>query len=205
MFSHKMSESLEGVVRLDDISLAVLRQVLRFLYTGTCDLGGGYGESKSEYKERKDKSQPHDMAAQLFAAADRFQIADLQLFCAAKLSENVSADNAAELLLLADAYHAPLLKKRVLEFMRASSQRLTDVMDTDAFQKLSPALLHELLAQFGSPGKKRPREESALSLVKGDVKKLKVSELRAELESRGLESGGLKSELLERLENAIAS
>lgn len=42
-------------------------------------------------------------------------------------------------------------------------------------------------------------------LSKAEVQKLKVSELRAELENRGLETSGLKEELIERLENAIGS
>lgn len=40
-------------------------------------------------------------------------------------------------------------------------------------------------------------------LSKSQVKKLKVSELRAELDSRGLETSGLKAELAERLEKAL--
>jgi hypothetical protein len=41
------------------------------------------------------------------------------------------------------------------------------------------------------------------ALTKADLKKLKVSELRAELESRGLDADGLKAELVERLESAL--
>lgn len=38
MFAHKMSETLEGVVRFEDVKLPVFRQLLRFIYTGVCDV-----------------------------------------------------------------------------------------------------------------------------------------------------------------------
>lgn len=52
----------------------------------------------------------------------------------------------------------------------------------------------QLLSQFCA-------DDTALS--KSAVKKLKVAELRSELAGRGLETGGRKAELVERLENAL--
>jgi len=53
--------------------------------------------------------------------------------------------------------------------------------------------------------RKRPRKDSgpASSLSSRQVKKLKVADLRAELESRGLETDGLKAALVQRLETAL--
>jgi len=209
MFSHKMSESLEGVVRFDDIPLVVFQQVLRFIYTGSCDFSvknrKTEGKERKERKGKEEKKDEMDMPADLLAAADRFQIPELSSLCVDTLVGTITPDNAAERIMLADGCHAPDLKKRVLEWVRADSKRLAEVMDTDAFQRLSPAQLHELLAVFApSSGKKRPREESSgSSLRKEQVKKLKVSELRAELDTRGLDSTGLKADLIERLENAM--
>lgn len=46
--------------------------------------------------------------------------------------------------------------------------------------------------------------EGAADMNAKDAKKLKFSELRAELESRNLEKSGSKTELVERLERALA-
>lgn len=48
-----------------------------------------------------------------------------------------------------------------------------------------------------------PGRDDESELTRADAKKLKVSELRSELESRGLETDGLKAELVERLEKAL--
>lgn len=48
-------------------------------------------------------------------------------------------------------------------------------------------------------------KEASNELRQADAKKLKLAELREELESRGLNTSGKKSELVVRLEKALAS
>ena len=81
---------------------------------------------------------------------------------------------------------------------------MTEMMDTDASEQFSPAQLHELLATALPPPRKKRLREEGTELIKQDVKKLKMSELRDALKNRDLPTMGLKSELLERLENALS-
>lgn len=166
MFSHKMSENLEGLVHIDEVAPAVFGQLLRFIYTGHCEL-----DVKSERKEAKAKSDKddkdekdpestntHEMTVQLFAAADRFGVADLAAWCSERLMQTVNVANAAELLMLADKLNASELKTRVLRFLCADSQRRAKVTDTEAFHKLSAAPLKDLVLALTPGAKKRPRE-----------------------------------------------
>lgn len=145
MFAHKMSESLEGVVGIEGVALPVFRRLLRFMYTGTCELS----------------HTDANMTMALLAAADRFQVTELTEFCSEQLAESISVANAAERLLLADGVHASSLKQRVLTFVSADSKRRAEVMETEAFKKLSLSLLHELLEAVtpeASTSRKRPRD-----------------------------------------------
>lgn len=124
----------------------------------------------------------NDVLNALLAAADRFQIPELVSICAAKLADSITIENAAERLLLAESCHAPALKvlcrcsffvvmsrseqKRVFEFfLKADKTRMTQVMDTDAFEKLAASQLRDLMAAMLSDGdvsKKRRRDGGAL-------------------------------------------
>lgn len=55
-----MSESLEGVIKIDDVELPAFKEMLRFFYAGVCDFGeakreseGKEGNDGKESKERK--------------------------------------------------------------------------------------------------------------------------------------------------------
>src|SRR5205807_2058078 len=117
MFTCKMKESLEGVVRFDDVGLPVFRQVIKFIYTGSVDFAEGAGKaegkeraSASGKEEKKQQPAAFDMPRELLAAADRFGLTELRSLCASHLAETITTDNAAELLMLADTYHANDLK-----------------------------------------------------------------------------------------------
>src|SRR5690349_3362347 len=106
MFAHTMSETVERVVRFDDISLPVFRLLLQFLYTSSCDFGAetpleclAEKEGKEETKAKQSASTSIEMAKAVLAAADRYQILELQQLCSDKLADSTTTDNAAELLM----------------------------------------------------------------------------------------------------------
>lgn len=70
-------------------------------------------DTKTETKDGKDSSAKDTdevLAAQVLAAADRFQVADLLTFCSEKLSQNITISNAVTLLKVLEATNATLLK-----------------------------------------------------------------------------------------------
>jgi hypothetical protein len=248
MFDHKMGESIDGMIGIDDIKTTVLMQLLRFLYTGVCSLNetpetkqraispGSKSSSSShsshsqmdskdtkedseprqqqqqqrkagKHAAKEEKEDPEAMAVALLAAADRFQVPQLSELCAKKLMKTLTVDNVADRLILADTCHSAELRKQCLDFMKTDTSRLGEIMDSDGFQKLGQAHLHNVLSAFvpqSSSSRKRSRSEGpGEGLTKDQVKRLKVSELKAELTSRGLDVSGLKKDLVERLENSL--
>lgn len=65
--------------------------------------------------------------------------------CVNKLATSITTDNAADLLVLADARHFDQLQSVVFDFLRADKTRLAAMMKAEAFNRLSPAMLKELL------------------------------------------------------------
>jgi hypothetical protein len=128
MFSHKMVESRENVVRLEDISEPVFRQLLKFMYTGQCSFyvdawkqspGGGEvrqsnmplnGNSGIDCKSLEPNSLVCDITEQLFVAADRFQVATLSAWAVERLITTVTADNAAERFEFAERFGLPAVQ-----------------------------------------------------------------------------------------------
>ena len=168
--------------------------------------------SAQDCKETKAASSD---TAQLLAAADRFQLSGLVQLCAGRLAKTLTADNLAARIMLADKHHAPALLQHCLDFIRADASRLTEVMDTDGFQLLDKAQMQILMAALAPPsknssgGKKRARPADLAAdpdmqpPAKDAIKRMKVSELKEKLAEKGLETSGLKADLVERLINAL--
>ena len=148
-------------------------------------------------------------STQLLAAADRFQVADLVELCIEQLSSSLSVENLADRLILADKCNAPALIERCLDFIRADPSRLADVRDSDGYQHLDKAQMDLLLSAFALPSKKRARPadlaaDPDLQPPANDaIKRMKLSELKEKLAEKGLETSGLKADLVERLINAL--
>ena len=57
-----------------------------------------------------------EMMIHLLVAADRFALDRLKVICELKLCENVSAETAASILVCAETYGCPELKRKCMDF-----------------------------------------------------------------------------------------
>lgn len=113
MFQHEMKELKNNHVKITDVDYEVLHELLKFIYTG-----------KVENLEI--------MADELLAAADKYDLQRLKVLCEKELCENLSIENAAEILQLANFHGADQLKTQTIDFINANP----DVMDTIGWKKL---------------------------------------------------------------------
>jgi len=114
MFEHEMEERNSGRVEIKDIDHEVLREMLRFIYTGKAP--------------NLDK-----MAADLLAAADMYALERLKVMCEEALCSSLTIDSSSEVLVLADMHSADQLKTHAIDFINSHA---TDVMDTTGWKNM---------------------------------------------------------------------
>ena len=94
-----------------------------------------------------------ELTGQLLAAGDRFQLSELVDLCSTRLMAALSIENLAEILTLADRCRAQALTNHCLEYLRTDSPRIWELMDTEGFERLNPALVKSLLGALAPPPK----------------------------------------------------
>ncbi|XP_065219097.1 speckle-type POZ protein B isoform X4 [Planococcus citri] len=114
MFEHEMEERKQNRVAITDVDQDVLKEMLRYIYTG-----------KSQNLEK--------MADDLLAAADKYDLGRLKIMCEEALCTNLSIENAADILILADLHSAEQLKAQAIDYINTHA---TDVMDTAAWKSM---------------------------------------------------------------------
>jgi speckle-type POZ protein len=142
----------------------------------------------------------------LLAAADQYQLPRLVSLCEEQLCAGITTENAAARLVVAELHSAAQLMEHCLDYI---SEQPAEVMATEGWQQLGtqPNLLQQLFAHKAGV-RKRPRDEPADepgsgALTAEKVRGMKVGELRAALQERGLESSGLKAALVARLQATL--
>ncbi|KAI0615951.1 TD and POZ domain-containing protein 5, partial [Pyrenophora tritici-repentis] len=100
MFEHQMEERLTNCVEMHDLDPHVFKEMMGFIYTG-----------------KAPHLHSHSMACDLLAAADRYGMEGLMVLCEDALSRNLSVENAAHTLILADLHSAQQLKTQALDFI----------------------------------------------------------------------------------------
>lgn len=86
MFATNMKESKSNEVVISDISYDTFEEMLFFIYSG------------------KVTSDFPTLVMDLFAASHKYQVEDLKKLCETEISENLSEENARDVLVFADIY-----------------------------------------------------------------------------------------------------
>ncbi|KAI1731786.1 BTB/POZ domain-containing protein [Ditylenchus destructor] len=149
MFEHQMAESQNDRVLIEDIEPDVLKEMLRFMYTGA-----------APNLER--------MADDLLAAADKYQLERLKVMCEQALCASLTNDNCCDTLILADLHSAEHLKMQSIEFINLHPN---EVMESDGWKVLvkeHAPLLEQVFRSLATqqtppivlnqPPRKRPRQ-----------------------------------------------
>ncbi|XP_076366562.1 protein roadkill-like isoform X2 [Tachypleus tridentatus] len=126
MFEHEMEEKKQNRVQITDMDHEVLREMLRFIYTG-----------KAPCLEK--------MADDLLAAADKYALERLKVMCEEALSTSLSVETAADVLILADMHSADQLKAHSIDFINTHA---TDVMETAGFKSMVHRQPHLIAEAF---------------------------------------------------------
>ncbi|XP_011863439.1 PREDICTED: speckle-type POZ protein-like isoform X2 [Vollenhovia emeryi] len=119
MFENEMKEKKTNQVDIDDMDPEVLKEMLRFIYTGKV-------------------TNLEKMAGGLLAASDKYQLNTLKVLCQEALRKSLTIENAAEILILADLHSSDQLKVEAINFINT----YTDVIDTAGFKSMEKSYLH---------------------------------------------------------------
>lgn len=125
MFKYNMKENESNYVEISDIDEKVLEQMLRYIYTDRC-------ENIAEYAEG------------LFVAADKYDLEGLKLRCEQVLLKNLSVENAAAILIIADMHHAEKLKSDAINFIVRHSLEVANMPSWNGMMVSHPQLLNEV-------------------------------------------------------------
>ncbi|GFU28154.1 TD and POZ domain-containing protein 3 [Nephila pilipes] len=129
MFTNDMKEKIEGYVDVPDLDDDTVRRMLLYMYTDKLeDLEWG-------------------KASQLYAAADKYEIASLKSSCYAILKAKLRPTNACQILALADLHQDQLLKKTVQDYILAQGKTIFSSAEWKLLMKTNLQLAADIMYQ----------------------------------------------------------
>ena len=135
MFSHNMLESANKAIELPDIDSDVLEELLNYIYTGECPKIEQFAES-------------------LIYHAEKYELDHLKALCEEQLSYDLQVDNAARILILADACKAEQLKRNALLYVNEHGDEVEHTKEWEDIQK-SNDLLRDLISTVYQSAKRQ--------------------------------------------------
>lgn len=120
MFGSEMKEKRENEVKIKDVSHEVMQEVLRFIYTGRAN-------------------NLEILKADLFIAADEYNIEGLKTLCEDALIRDLRVENALDLLVFADQYNSGSIKEAAMKFFNVHRKQIVSLKGTKAVTDALPA------------------------------------------------------------------
>jgi speckle-type POZ protein len=124
MFQHDMQENQTNETEITDVALAAFKALLRFIYTGHCEVG--------------------NLTEDLLMAANKYDIQDLKEICAKELRKKLTVDNAVRLLVLSDLNQSEDLKDGAIHFINKNAPAVMKTPSWTNFPKSHQHLIFEL-------------------------------------------------------------
>ena len=128
MFQTEMQEKRDGIININNFDIDDVNQLIGYMYTGKVE------EGFSRYEV-------------LLQLANQYEVLDLVLFCANKMSRNLSPENALEYGILGDMHNSDVLIKSSAKYIHANVNMRERLHQEDWMQKMktSPNLMSEIM------------------------------------------------------------
>ncbi|XP_031231963.1 TD and POZ domain-containing protein 4-like [Mastomys coucha] len=133
MFEHGMEESLKNHVEIHDLDPQVFKEIMGFIYTG-----------------KAPQLHSHSMATGVLAAADKYGLEGLKVLCEKALCRNLSVENAAHTLILADLHSIEQLKTQALDFIIFYASEVSETSGWKSMLKSHPHLVTQAFHSLAS-------------------------------------------------------
>lgn len=118
------AEAQNGSVKIVDVEKDVFREMLNFIYTGKVE-------------------NLNQMADELLAAADKYALTRLKVMCEEALCSNLTTENVASVLMLADMHTATQLKELSIRFCNLNAKEVMETQGWKNMEETQPKLVSE--------------------------------------------------------------
>merc|ERR1711915_556039 len=120
-----MVEKINGVIRIDDACIDVVKQMVRYMYIAKID------NNFTRIKE-------------LLVLANKYQVQELVNYCSSKIFESLSEDNALEIGMFGEMHNSDVLINRCAKYI---CYDMTDSLNEDWMEKIkeSPKLMLQII------------------------------------------------------------
>ncbi|XP_031231964.1 TD and POZ domain-containing protein 1-like [Mastomys coucha] len=133
MFEHEMEESLTNHIEIHDVDLQVFKEMMGFIYMG-----------------KEPDFHSHSMSSGMLAAADKYGLEGLKVLCEEALFRNLSVENAAYTLILADLHSTKHLKTQALDFIALYASEVSETLEWKSMMESHPHLVAEAFCSLAS-------------------------------------------------------
>ncbi|KAM7340658.1 hypothetical protein ACRRTK_001273 [Alexandromys fortis] len=134
MFKDDTEENKKNRIEIHDLEPQAFKTMMGFIYTGKAP-------------------NLHSKADAVLAAADKYGLLHLKVMCERTLCRDLSVENAAHTLIVADRHSAVHLKTQALDFITAHASQVSETSSWKTLVDSSPHLLAELYGSLASaPG-----------------------------------------------------